>query len=158
MCSWPTLPSTTMAEGSFSDSDKRGIIKFHPYLFEPKKSDKARVRVVKQEPEQHNRKCRRLVSCFLIPVQGIISCCHETRRRGTPNEHFGFGVCRVTGVGTNFPYYLVSYVDDDTSKLFTQLESVDFVKHVHVRSIKLQRNLFRSHSKSRGALARVKQG
>ena len=31
----------------------RGSIHFHPNLFESKKSDKARVRVVKQEPEPH---------------------------------------------------------------------------------------------------------
>ena len=39
MCSWPKLPSTTMAEGRFSDSDRRGITKSHPNLFESKKSD-----------------------------------------------------------------------------------------------------------------------
>ena len=49
MCSWPKLPSTTMAEGGFSDSDRRGITNCHPNLFESKKSDKARVR----EPEPH---------------------------------------------------------------------------------------------------------
>ena len=53
MCSWPKIPSTTMAEGGFSDSDRRGITNSHPNLFESKKSDKARVRVVKQEPEPH---------------------------------------------------------------------------------------------------------
>ena len=52
MCSWPKSASTTMAEDSFSDSDQRGITHFHPNRFESEKSDKARVRVVKQEPEQ----------------------------------------------------------------------------------------------------------
>ena len=35
-----------------------------------------------------------------------------TKREGgaPPNERFGFGVCMVTGVGTNFPFYLVSYI------------------------------------------------
>ena len=42
-----------MAEDSFSDSDQRGITHFDPNLVESEKSDKARVRVVKQEPEQH---------------------------------------------------------------------------------------------------------
>ena len=36
----------------------------------------------------------------------------------------------MTGVGTNFPWGLLlvlnQYIDDDTSKLFTQLESVLF--------------------------------
>ena len=50
MCSWPKLPSTTMAEGGFSDSDRRGITNSHPYLFESKKSDKACVRVVNKNP------------------------------------------------------------------------------------------------------------
>ena len=54
MCSWPKLPSTTMAEGGFSDSDRRGITNSHLNLFESKKSDKARVRVVKQEPGHPN--------------------------------------------------------------------------------------------------------
>ena len=53
MCPWPKSASTTMAEDSFSDSDQRGITHFDPNLVESEKSDKARVRVVKQEPEQH---------------------------------------------------------------------------------------------------------
>ena len=53
MCPWPKLASTTMAEDNLSDSDKRGITRFDPNLVESEKSDKARVCVVKQEPEQH---------------------------------------------------------------------------------------------------------
>ena len=70
MCSWPKLPSTTMAGSGFSDSDRRGITNSHPNLFESKKSDKARVRVVKQE-QSSTMKRRRYRRRYRYVWQGL---------------------------------------------------------------------------------------